>query len=76
MNKTETASCPQGAENSSLSLESKPESGDLQDSMRAPSILHVINNLILVLALCGRYCCYPHFIDKKTEAQRGQVKVL
>ena len=40
--------------------------------MRAPNISHVLSNLILELALCGKYHYCPHFTGKKTEAQEVQ----
>lgn len=30
-------------------------------------------HLILARTLGGWHCCYPHFIDGKTEAQRGEI---
>lgn len=73
VNKTQSVSCPHVADSSILGLGTRPGFGDLWDSMRAPNISHVLSNLILELALCGKYHYCPRFTGKKTKAQRGPV---
>ena len=52
--------------------------GVAKPGLRAQYVSNPENTLreILLLTcmaiLCGRHCSYPHFTDKKTEAQRGQ----